>query len=224
VTRALSLETPTHGRVLVEDAAGSPSGVLVGFHGYGANAEVMLRELTSIPGLDGWQLIAVQALHRFYTRDHRTVVASWMTSQDRDEAIADNVAYVDRVVAGAAGPMTRGAAGLEPGRLVFLGFSQGASMAYRAALLGRYPAAGVVAIGGDIPPELKHEAAEHRWPPVLIAAGVRDEWFTGDKLEGDVAFLKEQRITHEVVRYDGAHEWTDELRASIGHWISSLFR
>ena len=116
--RVLSFETPTHGRVLVEDAAGSLSGVLLGFHGYGQNAEIMLRELRQIPGLDGWRLIAVQALHRYYTRDHRTIVASWMTSQDRDDAIADSVAYVDRVL-DASGDGGRSA-------LVFLGFSQGA--------------------------------------------------------------------------------------------------
>ena len=38
--------------------------------------------------------------------------------------------------------------------VVYAGFSQGVAMAFRAAVLGRWPCAGVVAVGGDVPPEL----------------------------------------------------------------------
>ena len=55
-----------------------------------------------------------------------------MTRQDREAAIADNIDYVDRVVAA-----TRTAA--EP--LVFAGFSQGVAMAFRAAVRGKRRAA-----------------------------------------------------------------------------------
>src|ERR671914_443656 len=71
-------------------------------------------------------IVSVQALHRFYTR-HNTIVASWMTREDRELAIADNVDYVGRVLDDAR---RRYAAG---GPLVFEGFSQGRAMAYRAA-------------------------------------------------------------------------------------------
>ena len=35
-------------------------------------------------------------------------------------------------------------------------------------------------------------------------------------------FLQTAGIGHEIVRYDGAHEWTDRLKAQIGEWIDSL--
>ena len=35
-------------------------------------------------------------------------------------------------------------------------------MAYRAAVLGRHPAAGVIALGGDIPPEVRARAETGR--------------------------------------------------------------
>jgi hypothetical protein len=76
----------------------SSTRLVVGFHGYGQSAEDMLSELERIPGNERWTLLSVQALHRFYSRGHERVVASWMTSQDRELAIADNLAYVDRVV------------------------------------------------------------------------------------------------------------------------------
>ena len=43
-------------------------------------------------------LASVEALHRFYTRDQQTVVGSWMTREDRELAIADNVEYVAKVI------------------------------------------------------------------------------------------------------------------------------
>ena len=212
----IHLETSTHGRVLYDDAAGPSAGLIAAFHGYGQSADEMLADVRQIPGVERWRIASVQALHRFYARDQQTVVASWMTRQDREFAIADNLDYVgkaiDRLEARAPA-------------LVFAGFSQGASMAYRVARLGRHRAAGVIALGGDIPPEVREHAGPDdrhgRWPPVLIGAGVRDTWFN-QRLNGDIAFLTSHAIAHEIVRFDGGHEWTGEFRDVAGRWLAAL--
>src|SRR5579864_463761 len=99
VPRILSVETRTHGRILVREAVGaSARGLIVAFHGYGQSADTILAELDRVSGVSTWTVAAVQALHRFYTRGDQAVIASWMTRQDRDQAIADNVAYVDRAI------------------------------------------------------------------------------------------------------------------------------
>ena len=209
--KSLSIETTVHGRVLVEEVTKPPAeGFLVVFHGYGQSADEALADTRRIVGVDRWTIVALQALHRFYSRNDERVIASWMTRQDRDEAIRDNVAYVDRVleVVGAVPP------------LVFAGFSQGASMAYRAAMLGRHRAAGVIALGGDIPPELK-SAAQLLWPPILIGAGLGDTWYTGAKVEADVAFLAHHHVAHDVVRFRGGHEWTDQFRETASQWLQA---
>src|SRR6187549_3946091 len=129
--RPLTISTRTTGRILIEDPAGSVSlsrSILVGCHGYGQNAADLLEELRRIPGANEWTLVSVQALHRFYTRNDQRVVASWMTREDREHAIADNIEYLNRAVA-AVTEQTRAADG--PERIVYLGFSQGASMAAR---------------------------------------------------------------------------------------------
>src|SRR5437879_13776117 len=128
----------THGRFLVE--AGPPERLLVGFHGYGENADDSLAQMLRIPGVREWTVVAVQALHRFYRgRGSGVIAASWMTSQDRERGIADNIDYVRSVVADLPTPR----------RLVFLGFSQGAAMAYRAAY--SHPnASGVIALAGEL--------------------------------------------------------------------------
>ena len=93
-----TIETGVHGRYLVRvpDAAG-PWPVLFSFHGYGEDAATNMTALHRIPDVNGWLLVAVQALHPFYTKSER-VVASWMTRQDRELAIVDNLAYVTAVV------------------------------------------------------------------------------------------------------------------------------
>jgi predicted esterase len=212
----IHLETSTLGRVLYDDAAGPSAGLIAAFHGYGQSADEMLADVRQIPGVERWRIASVQALHRFYARDQQTVVASWMTRQDREFAIADNLDFVGKVIdrLEARAPA-----------LVFAGFSQGASMAYRVARLGRHRAAGVIALGGDIPPEVREHAGpgdrHGRWPPVLIGAGVRDTWFN-QRLNGDIAFLTSHAIAHEIVRFDGGHEWTGEFRDAAGRWLAAL--
>ena len=205
--------TSVHGRVLVERTS-DPTGVLVGFHGYAQLAEDMLEQLNLIPGADRWTRVSIQALHPFYTRGDSRVVASWMTRQDRELAIADNIGYVESVCTGA--PVHMEHKGFSP--CVFVGFSQGAAMAYRAALRTSVRAAGIIALAGDIPPDVK-DVLSTSWPPVLIGVGDREEWYAGDKLESDLTWLRERGIRHDLVRFSGGHEWTDEFRAAAGLFL-----
>ena len=221
--RTLNIETPTHGRVLIQEPAVPSTATIVACHGYAQSADHLMAELKQIPGSDTCTLVSVQALHRFYTRGDSTVVASWMTRQDRDLAIADNIEYIDRAIDEVA-PVGRpsshvGRPALE-GRLFILGFSQGVAMAYRAALLGRHHVAGIVAVGGDIPPDVKSVPAE-RWPRLLIAAGHTDHWFTPDKVAADEAFLQSHGVAHTLLRYDAGHVFTDDVRAAIAAFFTN---
>jgi predicted esterase len=207
--KVLPIPTGTHGRIFVEDPADSFSGgVLIGCHGYGQSGGMMLEELARIPDAHAWRLVSVQALHRFYTRNDQSVVASWMTREDREFAIADNIEYMNRVLSETAA---------DAQAIVFLGFSQGASMAARAAVRCARPAAGLVMIGGDIPSDVREDASL-QWPRVLIGVGSEDQWY-GTRVESDLKFLASRGVTHEVVRYQGGHEFTDELRAAVGQWL-----
>ena len=210
--RVLSIETPTHGRVLIEDAADSFSGrVLVAFHGYGQSADDMLDEVRRIPGAGRWRLVSVQGLHRFYTRRDQAVVASWMTRQDREHAIADNIEYVNRVD--------------RPGRRRRQGARLCRVLAGRRDGLSRRDARAAIRPPASWRwPETSHQSSRPRrasrtWPRVLIGVGTREEWYTPERLEADVAFLRASGVTHDVVRFDGGHEWTDEFRAAAGRWL-----
>lgn len=210
-TRTLNIATRIHGRVVVREAA-DPAVVIAGFHGYMENAEIQMARLEALPDSERATLISVQGLHRFYRGRAEDVVAGWMTRQDREAMIADNIEYTDRVIEAAAPP------GLP---LVMLGFSQGVAMAFRAAMRGRRRAAAVVAVGGDVPPELLQDAAME-FPAVLLARGERDEWYTAAKLEADVAALRARRVEVEVLVYPGAHEWSAEAALAAARFIARL--
>ena len=192
----------THGRYLVEvPAGGGPWPLLVGFHGYAEAAEDQLTRLRSSASAGDWVVVAVQGLHRFYRGRREDVVASWMTRQDRELAIADNLAYVAAVIDAVSREWTT------DGRVVLAGFSQGVPMAFRAAVVRR---AAVIAFGGDVPPELEPSALAGI-PSVLIGRGTRDDWYRGDAHEADVRRLRAAGTEVEAQSFDAGHEWTDEV-------------
>ena len=156
--------TRVHGRVLLRAARKPLSGVLLGFHGYLESAETQLARLEQIPGFDAWTLVSMQALNRVYRGRSKETVASWMTRQDRDQAIADNIEYVDRVTAELAVP--------PDAPVVCAGFSQGGAMAFRAGVLGALGSAGIICVGADVPPDLLADPGA-AFPPVLLVRGAR---------------------------------------------------
>lgn len=208
------VEARVRGRYLARPAApGAP--LLVGLHGYGENADLSLAALTELPGAERWSLASVQALHPFYNTRSRQVVASWMTSLDRERAIADNVAYVAAAVARVQQEVAAGE------RLVVLGFSQGTAMAYRAAALALPRCDGVIALAGDVPPEL----AAVEWPSrprVLIGRGADDEWYLDAKVEADRELLAGRGLEVELCRFAGGHEWSEPFRAAAGRFLAAI--
>jgi len=203
-------EARVHGRYLVRTpATAGPWPALFSFHGYGEDASTNMTALQRIPNASEWLLVAVQALHPFYTKNER-IVASWMTRLDRELAIADNVRYVAGVVEAVSSEF-----GLEASPVVFAGFSQGVAMAYRAA--AAIPAAGVIALAGDVPPDVTEPL-----PEVLIGRGSGDDWYTDGKAAADVARLKELARNVETCVFEGGHEWTDAFAVAAGAFLERI--
>lgn len=202
----------THGRAIVR-RVDDPRGLLVGFHGYMENADIQMARLATIPGSDRWTLLSVEALHRFYKRRSESIAASWMVRQDRDVLIDDNIAYVDA----ALGSIDH-AAGAP---IVFAGFSQGVAMAFRAAVRGRFGAVGVIAVGGDVPPELLADPGA-RFPRVTLIRGAGDEWYSEARMQTDVVALTTRGVAVTSVVCGGGHEWTDEGSAAAGRFLDAV--
>jgi len=194
----------------VIDAPDAAVATVVGFHGYQESAAIHLEVLRRIANGRPLNLISIQALNRFYTRTN-AVVAGWMTSEDRELVIADNIAYVAAVLAEVAAEtvVTR--------PLIYAGFSQGVAMAYRAAAFVQWPCDGVIALAGDVPPDVAPVAAG--LPPVLVGRGRADKWYTDEKAVADLAVLRGAGVAADEHVFDGGHEWDESFVARAGAFI-----
>lgn len=207
-----TVSTTTHGRYLVEIPEHSRA-TLVGFHGYQESAAITIKVLRQIAHGRPIGLVSVQGLHRFYSRTN-DVIASWMTSQDRELAIADNVAYVAKVMTAVADEfgITR--------PLIYAGFSQGVAMAYRAAALVQRPCEGVIALAGDLPPDVAPLAGS--LPTVLLGRGTEDKWYTAEKAEKDLAVLRPAGANVSEHVFEGGHVWSPAFISRAGEFVDEL--
>jgi predicted esterase len=204
----------THGRYLV-DAPASAEGLplLVGFHGYAERAEDMLQALRHIRGERAWVLTSIQALNRFYTRS-QDVVANWMTREDRELVIGDNIDYIADVVARVRHDYRTSE------RVVYAGFSQGVAMVYRALAFAAErhtavpaPSAGIL-LAGDVPPDVVGRLGA--MPPLLIGRGTSDDWYTEAKASADLEQFARAGVTPVLHVFDGGHVWHDSFVLAAG--------
>lgn len=220
MTEEHTIAVASHGRYLVappgnSEAATAGAPLLVGFHGYAEDAAIQLDRLRSIPGASRWLIVSIQGLHAFYRGRSSDVVASWMTRQNRDLMIVDNLQYVSAVID-------------EVRRLwhpatptVFAGFSQGVAMAFRAAATGPHQPTGIIALGGDVPPELATESLA-RIREALIGRGEQDDWYTPQKFADDEARLRAAGTNVVVTTFDGGHEWTADFNRVAAAFLDRL--
>lgn len=188
--------------------------MLIGFHGYGETADAHMARLRAIPSADEWVIVSIQGLHRFYQRRTNEVIASWMTRQDRELAIADNLAYVSTVIEEVVREWPAP-------QIVFAGFSQGVAMTFRAAAACTRPVAGAIAAGGDVPPEIGAVALA-RVGSALVCRGSRDEWYTSVTFDNDVRRLREAEVRVHPLEFDGGHDWSDEVVRAAADFLRGL--
>jgi len=210
---AHTIAARTHGRyVVVPPANPGPAPMLVGFHGYAETAELQAGRMRAIPGSDRWLIVAVQGLNRFYQRRTNEVVAGWMTRQDRDLAIADNLSYVASVVDAVTREWPTSYA------RVYAGFSQGVAMTFRAAVASSRPPSGVISVGGDVPPELESPDL-CRVRTALVCHGSADDWYTAAVFAKDVRRLRDANVQVRPLEFAGGHEWSDEVVRAAGEFL-----
>ncbi len=209
------IATITHGRYLVDRGrSGEGAPLLVGFHGYGENAERHLEKLQKIPGVEKWLLCAVSALHPFYNTKTGEVIDSWMTKRGRDQVIDDNVAYVARVVAEVKRRYQTS------DQLVFAGFSQGVAMAFRAAARSGSRCHGLIALAADVPPDVA--AGGYDLPPILLGRGTQDQWYSEAKMDADLKTLSRLGVEVQTCIFDAGHDWTPEFWNQAGEFLGRI--
>ena len=180
--------------------------------GYGMLAEAMVEPLLPVATAQGWGLVVPEARHRFYPRHGRGQVgASWMSAHGREHDIADNLAYLGAVLSQARERFS-------PGRCVVVGFSQGASQAWRCALA--LPGVdAVIAVGGDIPTELRSQRPPHR-TRALIVRGSRDSIYGQSASAEDGAVVTAWGWDVRRVEVDAGHVFDASVVEAMATWLA----
>jgi predicted esterase len=140
-----------------------------------------------------------------------------MTRQDRELAMADNAAYVTRCIDAVAAEWPA------LPNVVFAGFSQGVGMAFRAAVNASPRVAAVIAVGGDIPPEIEPVALE-QVSAALIVRGASDDWYAEAQFAEDEQRLRRCSVPVQALKLNAGHEWSSDLIGAASEFLRERYR
>lgn len=208
--RELRYETRRTARAFVAGQLAEARELWILLHGYGETARDFLASAGALES-DGRVLVAAEGLSRFYLRGGSgDVGASWMTKEDRAAEIDDYVASLDAL-----------RARLAPApdvRTHVLGFSQGASTAFRWCVRSKLRPERLVLWGSTAPADLEPDAVSSALAGVrvVLVKGSRDAWVDADGWNADAARLKALDLQVEQRAFEGGHRLDDAtLRALL---------
>jgi predicted esterase len=165
-------------------------------------------------------IIAPEALSRYYLDDTRggshatsAVGATWMTREDRESEIADQVSYLDALSDAVSAAVPPGAT-----RLTVLGFSQGVATVCRWIDRGRTRPDRLICWGGAVPDDVRlGTGAPLRHPSLWLVAGSRDIYATADRVAQQQSVLRAAGVAFSWLSFDGGHRLDDDtLRRLAG--------
>jgi hypothetical protein len=91
-------------------------------------------------------------------------------------------------------------------------------MAFRGAVKSRAERVAVMAVGGDVPPEIEAHALA-RLSSALLCRGSSEEWYTAEKLAQDARRLRESSVAVTALELQGGHEWTADVSRAASSFL-----
>lgn len=170
-------------------------------HGYGHLARYFLRKFE--PVREGLFIVAPEGLSRFYLDEaHTRVGATWMTREDREHEIADQVTYLDQLTSHCAGQTPLGTS------LGVLGFSQGVATACRWAVAGSTRPGRIILWGGTLPPEISVTTFATRLAicAMDIVQGEKDTIVPISAGTQAATRFREAGVPHSLHQHPGGHD------------------
>lgn len=196
-----SVEVPRTARVATLGTPDTADIWWVVLHGYGQLAADFIEAFTPIVTPDRC-VVAPEGLSRFYVdglNEHKQVGASWMTTEAREDEIADFLRFLDTT--------TRTLSGEPPASIQLLGFSQGAAMASRWALLGDTTVDRLILWGGapahDL--DLAVHADTLRASDLTLVAGTDDQHLTPKRRAAVRRRLRAHEVPWNLHTFEGGH-------------------
>lgn len=188
-------------------------------HGYGQLAADFVSEFEMIAD-PSRIVVAPEALSRYYVpgeagfhTPESKVAATWMTREDRENEIADYVAYLDVLYESVFHVARR-----EKVSVTVLGFSQGGATANRWLTRGQARADRLIMWGALLASDsdLNQAASFFRDVDLTVVYGTRDQFASQGMIADYEAKLRSHDIPYHLVTFDGGHRMDrDTLRALV---------
>lgn len=166
-------------------------------HGYGFLSEYFIKKLEVLPPEEHF-VIVPEALNRFYLNGlSGRVGASWMTTEDRDQEIADYISYLDKVYETFILHSNA--------KIIALGFSQGGATIGRWAMKTTKRLNNIVFWGASIPAECLEQVDRLNELHPYLLVGDMDEFISEEKRNEVIQSLINQNVIFSHIFYKGGH-------------------
>ena len=200
---------------------GSARSAVLLLHGYGADGNDLIGLAAE------WAPALPETLffspHAPYPCEASSFGRQWFGFQDKPRhLVAMEVATAAQVIDSAIDSLLAELS-IGPGRLALAGFSQGVAMAFRAACTTALEVKAVIAIGGDVPPEIGASDLG-RFPAAFLGRGDNDEWYTSSKMRADEQRLTAAGVSVRALSTPGGHEWTPALTGAVRDFLADVQR
>lgn len=196
-----------------------PHPLLIVLHGFGQVASQFIKVFEPLSA-KGILVAAPQGAHQFYTNPkERRVGFSWLTKYERDQSVSDFVAYMEQFYR-----LLQETFEVDSRGVFMLGFSQGVSMAYRTWAHSSLPVRGVIACGGDLPPDIVEQL--DALPPIsiLLVHGRQDENVSPEKAEQAREQLTAHGLEPEFFDFEGGHVVPSRALPMVEGMIKGILR
>ncbi|MEP0133879.1 MAG: esterase [Eudoraea sp.] len=160
----------------LNDFTDETKNVWIVFHGIGYLSKYFLKYFDELNPVDNY-IIAPQAPSKYYLNSsYKHVGASWLTKENTETEINNNLNYLDAILKVETMLSTR--------NLIIFGYSQGVSMAARWVAQRKIVCNQLVLYAGGIPNELNENDFTHLGnnTQITIIVGNQDEYLTKERL------------------------------------------
>ena len=192
---------------LSHEPTGKENEVWIVLHGYGQLAEFFIRRF--LPHASAERLfIAPEGTNHSYLKDFQgRVGANWMTSYNREAAIANNHRYLNRMMEEVLSAFE------QVPRIHLLGFSQGAATGTRWASQWKGTLDSLILWGGGFAHDLALEMAKEKFASteVILVHGLEDELVTEESKKRQEKLLLVLGKPLKLLTFSGGHELESQM-------------
>ena len=182
--------------------------VIFACHGMGYLSRYFLKYFKGLNSDDNY-IIIPQAQGKYYIAPKmKHVGASWLTKENTLKEMENIISYFDSVLSNEK---------IENLNFIFLGYSQGVSVAMRYLAKRKIIVSKLILMSGGIPKELTPKDFKYLKNKAVIyyVYGDKDEYITEDFLNSEKKRFEDLFSNINYIEFDGNHEIKTEIIESI---------